>query len=623
MSFRTKLLLVVLLTIFASVSVVAYAVTYYTRSSFEAMDQQRTDALVEQFKKEFAQRGQGIARQVENIANAGVTDRMAIDLSHPSADASLYARDAFGAAQEHGLNYVEMMNSDSILISSVQNPARVGQKVDWLAALKNWNDTDAFLKKEELPDGEALSLTVVRTNDTVADKSLYIIGGQRIDQNFLASLVLPTGMRALIYTNLDPAFTPRSLLGEKLEPGQADRFAPLVEQLQNHPQPLVRTIEWTRDPADAETFHAIPFTGRNNELLAVFFVGSSRRELVQLTQEILKTSVAVAAAALFVGLLVSFWISARITKPVEELAEGAREVATGRWDTRIEVRGSDEVGQLAIAFNDMTRTLASQKERLLQTERVAAWRELARRLAHELRNPLFPMQITLENLQKARRLDAKQFLEVFNESTATLKAELANLNTIVGRFSDFSKMPAPKFVRVNVNEVLRNAVRLFEPQFNAVGKPTITQEPFLTDPLPDIDADPDMLHRAFQNLVLNAMDAMPAGGTLTLRTSEHDGNVRIEVADTGKGLTHEECKRLFTPYYTTKRMGTGLGLAIVQSVVSDHHGNISVSSEEGRGTTFRIDLPQRQAGPKAVPREPASESKRDASSTPTIAAASD
>jgi len=623
MSFRTKLLLVVLLTIFGSVSVVAYAVTYYTRSSFEAMDRQRTEALVSQFKKEFAQRGQGIARQVENIANANVTDRMAIDLSHPNADASLYARDAFGAAQEHGLNYVEMVNSDGILISSVQNPARVGQKVDWLTDVKNWNDSEAFLRKEELSDGEALSLTVVRTDDTVANKSLYIVGGQRVDQNFLASLVLPAGMRALIYTNLDPSFQASSLLGEKIEPDQADRFAPLVEQLQKQPQPLVRTIEWTSDPVDAETFHAIALPGRNNELLGIFFVGSSRRELVLLTQQILKTSVAVAAAALFVGLLVSFWISSRITKPVEELAEGAREVAAGRWDTRIDVRGTDEIGQLAIAFNDMTRTLASQKERLLQTERVAAWRELARRLAHELRNPLFPMQITIENLQKARRLDAKQFLEVFNESAATLKAELANLNTIVGRFSDFSKMPAPKFVRVNVNEVLRNAVRLFEPQFTAVGKPTITQEPFLTDPLPDIDADPDLLHRAFQNLVLNAMDAMPAGGTLTLRTSEHEGHVRIEVADTGKGLTQEECKRLFTPYYTTKQMGTGLGLAIVQSVVSDHHGNISVTSEEGRGTTFRIDLPERQAGPKAVLREPAPESKKDAPSTSTMAAASD
>jgi len=120
--------------------------------------------------------------------------------------------------------------------------------------------------------------------------------------------------------------------------------------------------------------------------------------------------------------------------------------------------------------------------------------------------------------------------------------------------------------------------------------------------------------------VLNALDAMPAGGTLTLRTSEQDGNVRVEVADTGKGLTPEECSRLFTPYYTTKLQGTGLGLAIVQSVVSDHHATISVTSEEGRGTAFQMEFPQRQAGHSATPREAAPESK----STPsTLAAASD
>jgi nitrogen fixation/metabolism regulation signal transduction histidine kinase len=365
----------------------------------------------------------------------------------------------------------------------------------------------------------------------------------------------------------------------------------------------------------------MPLLGRNRELLGVLLVGSSRKELVLLTRRIVTIAGVVAAVALLVGLLVSLWVAARITRPVEELAEGAREVATGRWDTRIDVRGTDEIGQLGTAFNDMTRTLAVQKEKLLQTERVAAWRELARRLAHELRNPLFPMQITVENMQRAKQLEAKQFLEVFNESTATLKTELANLNTIVGRFSDFSKMPTPQFAKVNVNEALRAAVKLFEAQFNAVGKPTITTEFFLTEPLPEIDADADLLHKAFQNLVLNALDAMPAGGTLTLRTFERERNIRIEVADTGKGLTPEECSRLFTPYYTTKSQGTGLGLAIVQSVVSDHHGTISVNSDEGRGTSFKIELPQRQAGQRPAPAEGAA---ADAKSSPkTLAAASD
>jgi two-component system nitrogen regulation sensor histidine kinase NtrY len=594
MSFRTKLFLIFLVTVLASVSLVAYGVTHYTQASFEEMDAQRTEALVAQFKKEYAQRGEEVVRQVENIANAEITLRMALDLARTNSDQSLYVHDATGAAQDHGLDFVEFVNSDGTLISSAQYPARVGYKNDWVTASKDWRESSAFLKKEELPDGVALSLTVVRTLP-VGEKNFYIVGGRRLDQNFLASLVLPTGMRTLLYRNLEPNFVPAALTDANGAVAQSERFEPLIEQIQRQPKPQVRTIDWSSDAAEAEAFHEIPLPGPRGELLGVLMVGSSRRELVTLTRHIFMIAGAVAGAAILIGLLISLWVSARITRPVEELAEGARRVASGRWDSHIDVRGNDEIGQLARAFNEMTRTLTAQRERLVQTERVAAWRELARRLAHELRNPLFPLQITVENLQKARQLDARQFLEVFNESTATLKAELANLNTIVGRFSDFSKMPAPHFARVNLNETLRNAVRLFEAQFNEVGKPTITPEFFLTEPLPDIDADPDLLHRAFQNLVLNALDAMPAGGTLTMRTSEHGENVRLEISDTGKGLTPEECSRLFTPYYTTKQLGTGLGLAIVQSVVSDHHGTISVSSEEGRGTTFHIEFPQQQA----------------------------
>lgn len=604
MSFRSKVFAIFLVTVLASVSLVAYGVSYYTQRSFEAMDSQRSEALVAQFNKEFAQRGEVVVQQVENITNADVTVRMALDLARPSADASLYVHDANGAAQEHGLNFVEFVNTDGTLISSAQYPARVGYKNDWVTNVKDWRGSPAFLKKEELPDGVELSLTAVRTQ-SVGDRNLYVIGGRRLDQNFLASLVLPAGMRALLYRNLEANFVPTALADASGPVPQADSLQPLIEQVlkQSTSETVIKTIDWTSDPASSETFHAMSLPGRNGEVLGVLLLGSSRKELVTLRREILKTAALVALAALLIGLLVSWWVSRRITRPVEELASGARDVASGRWDTHIDVKGSDEIGQLAAAFNDMTKTLASQKEKLVQTERVAAWRELARRLAHELRNPLFPLQITVENLQRARQLGPQQFQEVFSEATATLKAELANLNTIVGRFSDFSKMPAAQFTRVNVNEVLRNAVRLFEPQFTAVGKPSIATEYFLSESLPEIDADPDLLHRAFQNLVLNALDAMPAGGTITLKSSDAGESVRIEVADTGKGLTPEECSRLFTPYYTTKQLGTGLGLAIVQSVVSDHHGSISVSSEEGRGATFHIDLPKRQSGATAKSRE--------------------
>jgi two-component system, NtrC family, nitrogen regulation sensor histidine kinase NtrY len=622
MTFRTKLFLLFLLTVLASVSAVTYSVTHYTRAAYEEADTQRTQALVEQFQKEFAQQRELVARQVENVTNSEVTLKMAIDLERTNADQSLYVRDAAGAAQEHGLNFMEFVIADGTLISSAQNSARVGNKETWVTSAKDWNGTESFLRKEELPNESAVALTAVRTQPNVT-RPFYAIGGRRLDKNFLASLVAPAGMRTLLYLNLDPAFVPGDITAANGEVGQPERFAPLIAQIQKQPVPLVQTIQWTTDAASAEAFHVLPLTGRDGELLGALLVGSSRSDLVLLTRHIMKLSAVVAAAAILVGLLLTWWVSTRITRPIEELAEGAREVAAGHWGTRINLNGRDEAGQLASAFNNMTQTLSAQRERLVQTERVAAWRELARRLAHELRNPLFPLQITVENMQRARQLAPDQFLEVFNESTATLKAELANLNSIVNRFSDFSKMPAPEFSRLDVNEAIRNAVRLFEPQFHEVGKPNIATEYFLKDGLTEIDGDPDLLHKAFQNLVLNALDAMPAGGMLTFRTEEKQSGVRIEVTDTGKGLTPEECSRLFTPYYTTKQQGTGLGLAIVQAVVSDHRGTISVASEEGHGTTFRIELPRRQ--PSVIAKKVTASGATSPSTpvTPETAAASD
>jgi signal transduction histidine kinase len=241
--------------------------------------------------------------------------------------------------------------------------------------------------------------------------------------------------------------------------------------------------------------------------------------------------------------------------------------------------------------------LRHQQERLVQAERVAAWRELARRLAHELKNPLFPLQLTVENLLRAREMSRsraeapapqeQEFDEAFRESATTLLTEISNLKSIVARFSDFSKMPQPYFQPIKVNELIAEVAKLHQAQLVKAG---IRCE---LDCGSDaaIAADPDLLHRALSNLILNAIEAMPNGGTLTLRGTTRGEWARIEVSDTGKGLTQQECANLFTPYYTTKSQGTGLGLAIVQSVVTDHGGRISVSSEVGRGTTFITELP--------------------------------
>lgn len=352
-------------------------------------------------------------------------------------------------------------------------------------------------------------------------------------------------------------------------------------------------VSWTSDQADDELFRAIPLRGlgKDQPLLGVLLIGTSQGAYVELKRHIGASALLVGGTGIVLAILLSSWAAARVTRPVEQLAKAAQDVAAGHWDTHVEVRGDDELAQLAESFNRMTSELLSQRERLVQTERVAAWRELARRLAHELKNPLFPLQLTVENLVRARMQSPEQFEEIFGESARTLLAEISNLKGIIGRFSEFSKMPHPQLQAVEVNETVRGVAKLFQAQFEAPGKAAITCTTDLDAKLDPIAADPDLLHRAISNLVLNAMDAMPQGGTLTLRTRGEDGKAIIEIADTGSGLTPEECERIFTPYYTSKQHGTGLGLAIVQSVVSDHGGHISVRSEPGRGTTFVIELP--------------------------------
>jgi signal transduction histidine kinase len=151
-------------------------------------------------------------------------------------------------------------------------------------------------------------------------------------------------------------------------------------------------------------------------------------------------------------------------------------------------------------------------------------------------------------------------------------------------------MPAPELADISLNAVVESTVALCRAQLTAPGAPPIALDLDLDPSVGTIRGDAEQLGRALQNLLLNAVDAMPRGGTLTVRTRRGDAAVRLEVSDTGEGLTEEERRRLFTPYYTTKQHGTGLGLAIVQAVIADHGGRIRVESAPGRGTSFHIEL---------------------------------
>jgi signal transduction histidine kinase len=576
-SFRTKIFLSITATVVVTVWAVAAIVSMLVTQSFEKRDAQRTAALVSQFRSEFDRRGADVARRVDGIASSDAVLRMAANLAGPQPDAAPYFGEAQTLAREQSLDFLELVGSDGRIISSAQWPARFGYQEGWLSDAVDWKSPSVFLKREELPDGSALGLIAVRTVKA-GDRMVYVAGGRRLDKEFLDGLS-SEGMRVLLYRNFEP-FAPPESLGSPVA-------AALVQDVRREPRELTRTS------SDASVT-AIPLFGREHDLLAILVVENSRSDLNSLRAYIQTTAWIVGGSGVLLGLILSLWTASRVTKPVRELAASVREVAAGDWGTRATVHSGDEVGQLARDFNQMTGQLAEQRDRMIQAERVAAWRELARRLAHELKNPLFPLQLTVENLQRARQLNPEQFDEVFRESTATLLAELDNLKSIIGRFSDFAKMPAPQMEPVDLNKIARDVIRLFEAQIHAPGRAPIETRLDLDEKPATVAADPEQIHRALRNLVLNALDAMPQGGTLAIHTERLNGvgetRIALEVSDTGQGLTSEECERLFTPYYTTKQHGTGLGLAIVQSVVSDHKGTIAVRSEPGKGTTFRIEL---------------------------------
>jgi len=606
MTFRRKLLTVFALTVFLSVAAVALLVLAVTRSAFEKTEKQRTAALVTQFQREFTRRGEDVARRVDAIAGSEPVGGMVTALNGTSqgssADSAEYFELARQMADSRQLDFLEFLDGQGKIISSAQWPAKFGYPDTGFESLSASSGQDAFLKREELQDSTALGLFAVRAT-RVGEHPVCVVGGQRLDKNFLSGLDLPADMRALLYQNRSDHFSADSLL-DPSNPGNgsdaarpAEKFAPIINAVRQYNQEVSGIVPWTSDQADDEEFHALPLRGAGPDrpLLAILLVGNSRRSYVELKRRIGAAALLVGGGGIILAILLSSWVAARVTRPVEQLARAAQDVAAGEWGTRVEVHGGDEIAQLADSFNRMTAELLAQKERLVQTERVAAWRELARRLAHELKNPLFPLQLTVENLMRARTQSPEQFDEVFRESSSTLLAEISNLKTIIGRFSEFSKMPHPQLQPVQVNEILRRVVKLYQAQLQAPGRAAIDCKLELDGSLGTIAADPDLLHRALSNLVLNAMDAMPNGGTLSLRSSRDDGKVIIEIADTGSGLTREECERIFTPYYTSKQHGTGLGLAIVQSVVSDHGGRISVQSEPGRGTAFVIELPDNVA----------------------------
>jgi signal transduction histidine kinase len=297
----------------------------------------------------------------------------------------------------------------------------------------------------------------------------------------------------------------------------------------------------------------------------------------------------VVVLALGLALLFGGYLNRWLQLSVNELTEAATRIGRGDFDTTLRDSSDGAFPATATAFNRMTRDLRDARERLRQTERVAAWQEIAKSLAHELKNPLSPIRLSIETLRKAHDRSHEDFDALFEESTRTILGEVDRLRNIVDEFSRFARLPAPRLRRADLREVVAGAASL-----HAEGKVPI--DAVLPETPVEALVDGDQMMQVLHNLLQNARDAAieahpDGGGAVRVSLERGRKEVCIRVQDNGGGIAADQQKAIFEPYYTQKERGTGLGLAITQRIVTEHGGRMEVESRPGR-TVFTVVLPQ-------------------------------
>ncbi len=293
---------------------------------------------------------------------------------------------------------------------------------------------------------------------------------------------------------------------------------------------------------------------------------------------------------ILMAILVSFLLSDEIIRPIVQLEDATRRVAEGDFSIRILTRSKDDLSLLVDSFNRMVSELERARVKMRQTEKVAAWQEIAQRLAHEIKNPLTPIKLSAERLVRKYQAGGEDFDAVFGPAMRSIINEVENLNELLSEFRAFTRLPKPQRQRVLLVDLLNEAAAMYE----HVQGHTIRYESLPPDL--EVVVDPKQMKQVFVNLFRNAFDAMDGTGGEVIVSADvvTKGNTpycRIRVQDSGCGISPEHYGQVFNPYFTTKSDGTGLGLSIVERMVFDHDGQIWFETSESVGTTFFIDIP--------------------------------
>ncbi|MDR1863446.1 MAG: HAMP domain-containing protein [Treponema sp.] len=293
--------------------------------------------------------------------------------------------------------------------------------------------------------------------------------------------------------------------------------------------------------------------------------------------------------AMLMTLIIAVSFVRRMAWPITELTEATKRVAEGDFSIRILPRRKDELGVLVKSFNAMVQDLEESRSALIKAEKISIWQNMAQQLAHEIKNPLTPIRLSAERVLRRWRKEPEKIGEILESSMKAIIQEVEGLSTLLNEFRTLSRPMEPSSSSTNIKELMEETIAPYRSSYPDVRFDTEYTEGVV------LKIDRSRLSQVLTNLIINGIDAMAGSGLMEIRTDlvkkGESRYCRLSVRDTGKGISGQDGRLIFTPYYTTKESGTGLGLPIVERIVNDHGGTIWFNSAEGLGATFFIDLP--------------------------------
>ena len=409
--------------------------------------------------------------------------------------------------------------------------------------------------------------------------------GVAIDDNLMVWVSRLIGQDVNIFTGPRLlATSERNLFASGVIPVRTPSDVYVALQLQNEAATVTSEQVGTAQPfLVAGTRMSVP---QINALLTVPL--ASRAQEIEAQIDMLDRRVLL-AVLLFIlaGAGIGYSMAERIADPVNRLTRATRRIASGQLDTRLAATSSDELGRLVDDFNHMARDLERQRTELERTNRLEAWAEMARQVAHEIKNPLTPIQLNAEHLRRVNADRGTPLSPILDQAVNTILAQVKLLRQIASEFSSFASSPSVQRAPVDAAELLREIV---DPYRSALADQIQFNVDVASD-LPPVYIDRTLITRSLTNIIENALHAMGPRGTLTIVAWREEDDVRIRVSDTGAGMDPDALARAFEPYFSTKASGTGLGLPIAKRNVELSGGTITIRSERGHGTTVEITLP--------------------------------